>query len=263
MNPVLEELFATGLTTTPNKGEISISDSVSPDEAAFLSQIVSETSPSVTLEVGLAMGMSALAICDALPRTPSSRHIVIDPFQNCRPKWGGIGLHNLRRAGFEHLVEFHELPSHRVLPQLEATGRMIDFAFIDGCHTFDYAFVDFFYIDKMLPVGGIVAFDDADWPSVRRVIRYFVTNLDYSVYRTLPKEAISRSPERRVYEGCLSIGSAILNSCRRIPGLDKPITRAFGAELLGIDKKYGLIGSCIALRKDGEDDRNVDYHMEF
>jgi predicted O-methyltransferase YrrM len=263
MNPVLEELFTTCLTTTPDGKQISISDSVSPDEAQFLSQIVFEVGPSDTLEIGLAMGLSALAICDALPKTSSGRHIVIDPFQNCQPKWAGIGLHNLRRAGFEHRLEFYESPSHRVLPQLEASGRTIDFAFIDGCHTFDYAFVDFFYIDKLLPVGGIVAFDDADWPSVRRVIRYVVTNLPYSVYKTLPKESIQRSPERQVYEAGLGVGSVALNTCRRIPGLEKPISRAFGAELLGIDKKYGLIGPCIALRKEAEDSRQVDYHQEF
>jgi len=46
----------------------------------------------------------------------------------------------------------------------EAQGERIDFAFIDGAHTFDHVLVDFFYIDRMLNVGGIVAFDDVGFP---------------------------------------------------------------------------------------------------
>ena len=263
MNPILQELFTTGLTTTPDGSKVSISDSVDPDEVEFLTQIVSELEPVVTLEVGLAMGISALAICEALPKTSSSRHIVIDPYQNCQPRWGGIGLHNLQRAGYERLVEFYELHSFRALPQIEASGWKIDFAFVDGWHTFDHVFVDFFYIDKILGVGGVVVFDDADWPSIRRVIRYIVTNLPYVVYKTLPKHEIRQSSQRRIYEAGISIGSIVLNSLCRIPWLEKPITRAFGAELLGIDKKFGLRGSCIALRKVGEDERSADYHKEF
>jgi hypothetical protein len=62
------------------------------------------------------------------------------------------------------MIELHEAPSFQVLPKLQADGLRIDFAFIDGCHTFDYAMVDFFYIDKMLRVGGVVVFDDEYYP---------------------------------------------------------------------------------------------------
>jgi predicted O-methyltransferase YrrM len=263
MNPVLQEIYATNLTTTPDGGMASIAgESIGLNEAEFLTQIITELKPIVTLECGLAFGMSAMVICDALQKIASSRHIVMDPFQNRQP-WVGIGLHNLRQAGFEQMVEFYEASSYTILPQLHRMGGKIDFAFIDGAHQFDFVLVDFFYVDKMLPQGGIVVFDDADWPSIRRVIRYIVTNLPYSVYRTLPHHLIEKSPQRRVYEGSLSLGSFVLNGISRFPGLSGPITRAFGAELLGTDKKYGLNGSIIALRKDGEDKRKTDYHIEF
>ena len=54
----------------------------------------------------------------------------------------------------------------------EAQGERIDFAFIDGAHTFDHALVDFFYIDRMLNVGGIVAFDDLGFPCIEKVCRF-------------------------------------------------------------------------------------------
>lgn len=264
MNPILQEIYETNLTTTPDGSTASIAGwSVDRNEAEFLCQVVTELQPTVTLEVGLAYGVSALSICEALPKTSSSRHIIIDPFQNHQPRWAGIGLHNLRRAGFEPLIEFYETYSYRALPQLESQGEQIEFAFIDGWHTFDFTFVDFFYVDKLLCQGGIVVFDDSDWPSVRQVIRYVVTNLPYRVYKRLPAALIERSTERKIYESVVDLGSLVLNGLCRLPGLNKPIRRAFGAELLGVDKQYGLAGSCIALQKVGKDEREVDDHVEF
>lgn len=264
MNPFLEEIYATNQISTPEGGSASIAgESIDIDEAELLSKLVRELQPTVTLEVGLAFGVSALAICDAHPKTTSNRHIVIDPYQNDQPRWAGIGLHNLRKAGFESLIEFHETHSYRALPQIEATGQVVEVAFIDGWHTFDFVLVDFFYIDKMLCEGGIVIFDDADWPSIRRVIRYVVSNLHYSVYKTLPPHLITKSNKRRVYEAFINLGSSVLKGVGRIPGLKKPIARGFGGELLGIDRKYGLDGSFIALRKEKEKKRMSDHHIDF
>src|SRR5262249_62210721 len=102
--------------------------------------------------------------------------------------------------GFTPLVEFHEQPSFRALARFEAEQRRFDFAFIDGFHTFDYALVDAFLVDRLLNVGGAVAFDDADWPSVRRVVRYVATNLAYTVHASMPPRHAAWSAPRRAYE---------------------------------------------------------------
>lgn len=116
-----------------------------------------------------------------------TKHIIIDPSQNFPhgkgPKsgWEGIGLANLKRAGYSDLIEFHEATSFESLPALYARGERIDFAFVDGAHTFDYVLVDFFYIDKILAVGGCIVFDDLYYPSIRKVARYILTNLPYEL----------------------------------------------------------------------------------
>src|SRR5690606_33904534 len=112
------------------------------------------------------------------------RHIVMDP--NQRSQWKGIGLQNAERAGFAPLLEFHERASEFVLPQLLARGTVLDFAFIDGWHTFDQVMVEFYYINRMLRVGGIVAFDDADRDTVNRVIRYAMR---YPAYEVVPRRS--------------------------------------------------------------------------
>ncbi len=263
MNPVLSELLRSGTSPTPEGGSVPLQSHVLADEAEFLSRVVRELSPVTTLEVGLAMGCSALAICDALGSTPGARHVVMDPRQNARPLWGGIGLLNLTRAGFSPLIEFHEQPSHRALARLEGEGRRIQFAFIDGFHTFDYTLVDFFLVDRLLEPGGAVAFDDADWPSVRRVVRYVATNLAYGVYAAMPPRRERWSVARRLYEGFRGVAGATLGAAEQLPGAGRAIQASFTPEWRGIDARLGLGGPCVVLRKTAEDSRRFDHHVDF
>ncbi|HEY6194903.1 MAG TPA: class I SAM-dependent methyltransferase [Candidatus Eisenbacteria bacterium] len=263
MNPVLAELLRTGTSPTPEGGSVPLQSHVLADEAEFLSRVVRELSPVTTLEVGLAMGCSALAICDAVGATSGARHIVMDPRQNARPLWGGIGLSNLARAGFAPRIEFHEQPSHRALARLEAEGRRIQFAFIDGFHTFDYTLVDFFLVDRLLEPGGAVAFDDADWPSVRRVVRYVATNLAYTVHAAMPPRRERWSAARRVYEGVRGVAGATLGAAEKLPGVGRAVRAAFTPEWRGIDARLGLGGPCVVLRKTAEDSRRYDHHVDF
>lgn len=55
----------------------------------------------------------------------------------------------------------------------------MDLGYIDGCHDFDHAFIDFFYLDRMIPAGGILGFNDAGWPTVFKVIRYLQKHREY------------------------------------------------------------------------------------
>jgi len=263
MNPVLEKILRTGNTTSANGEIIKAHSQISEKEGEFLQEIISEVRPKVSLEIGLAYGIASLFICEALAKVQAERHIVIDPFQReawkGNPGWKGIGLLNLRRAGYEKMIEFHEAPSFRVLPKLEADGVRIDFAFIDGWHTFDYVMVDFFYIDKMLRVGGVVVFDDSYYPSIRKACRYILTNLPYSVFQKPAPDASHRVTLKRWLAFNLPIFS---NEVRRIA---KP-------EILEPDHKLGLRDpGYVALRKEKEDvcgdgsngTRRWDDHREF
>lgn len=265
MNPVLHDLFTHGTTTTPKGATVPV-DRRSPvnlEEAAMLTQMVADLRPRTTLEVGLAYGFSALAICEGLSGVEGARHIAMDPFQNAEPLWGGIGLHNLQRAGFKEMIEFHEGPSFRVLPQLEMAGRKVDFAFIDGLHNFDFTLVDFFYVNRMLSVGGVVAFDDADWPAVRGVLRFVVTNLPYRLWRVLPTSHQQRSVQRKVFDAGMNVIGRGMVLADRLISRSWRLARLCGGELMGVDQRYGLVGSCIALRKEAEDPRDTNYHRPF
>jgi predicted O-methyltransferase YrrM len=180
MNLVWEKIYETGYVEDERGNTISPFPTATPRETgAILYDIIKKFNCQNTLEVGMAYGLSTLAICQALEDRGIGSHIAIDPMQH--RDWNAIGLLNIKRAGLENRVRFFEASSDEVLPQLVVAGEKIDFAFIDGMHLFDYTLVDFYYIDKLLTVGGYVVFDDIGMPAVRKVLHYVLTNRNYEL----------------------------------------------------------------------------------
>ena len=58
---------------------------------------------------------------------------------------------------------------------------VLDFALIDGAHAFPMPCVDFFYINRMLKIGGMLAIDDLQIPSVGMMHKYLLTDPAYEV----------------------------------------------------------------------------------
>ena len=230
---VLEEILRAEQVMTPTGEVLPLHSHAEPDEGRLLQQLIRETGATRTLEIGLAYGVSALYICEALRDVPGAKHVIIDPAQRTATpmanSWSGVGLANLERAGFLDLIEFHEDESCLVLPRLVAEGRRFDLAWIDGSHLFDYALVDFFFVDRLLRPGGVVVFDDVHYPSVRRVCQFLVRNRAYAVLD-------AAEPEPR-------------QAARMDPADYEP---------------YGLpTAACIAFRKEADDGRDWDHHVAF
>jgi predicted O-methyltransferase YrrM len=260
MNPVLSQMLVSGMVITAHGQSIPLGSSISDEEGRALQHLIRRYKPRTTLEIGLAYGTSALFICDALTDVSGHRHIVIDPAQD---GWQRIGLLNLERAGYGPLVEFHEQPSHRALPALEGAGRRVDFAFIDGWHTFDYVMVDFFYVDLLLNVGGVIAIDDAfSYPAIRKLVRYIAT---HRRYRPLETGVAARpSVARRL----LNLVAAPL----RTGPLRRAASRVIRPEVMEPDATLGLFaGELVAFEKLGDDllgdgsagTRRWDQHHDF
>ena len=63
--------------------------------------------------------------------------------------------------------------SEWVLPRLASAANhpQLDFALIDGCHSFPMVMIDFFYINTMMKKGGFLLIDDIDLHSVAELTR--------------------------------------------------------------------------------------------
>lgn len=152
--------------------------SIPTPEGEFLSSQIREHNYTKTIEIGCALGISSLYICDALASFEDVSHTIVDPYQTAQ--WKSIGVNNLRKFEFNFFSLIEE-PSEIALPQLLKEKATFDFAFIDGWHTFDHTLVDFFYLNRLIRVGGMIVFDDVKYPSVSRVIRYVAKYPNYTL----------------------------------------------------------------------------------
>jgi predicted O-methyltransferase YrrM len=167
---LLTDAIASGEVARPDGTLRPLVGNVSRDEARRIYEVVRALKPEVSVEIGLAHGVSALAIAQAMHDNDRGVHHVIDPYQSSR--WEGVGVANLRRAGLIDRTRVHEAFSEEVLPAIPS----VDFAFIDGSHLFDHALVDFVLVDRRLAVGGVIGFHDLWMPSLQKVLRYVLTN---------------------------------------------------------------------------------------
>jgi predicted O-methyltransferase YrrM len=261
MNAVLAEILETGCVATPDGSSVPLNYHISAAEGAALQRLIRAVKPRVTLEIGFAYGISTLFICEALAEVGGERHIVIDPVQ--KDGWKGIGLYTLERAGYGSLIEFHGESSHQALPKLEQAKQRVDLALIDGWHTFDYVLVDFFYVDRLLNVGGVVMFDDArSYPAIRKVARYVATHRRYV---PIPNEG---EPPQSFARRAFGAATSIL----RQPPIRSLARHLVRPDVLYPDRALGLPrDNFIAFRKTGDDllgdgsgeSRKWDQHVDF
>jgi predicted O-methyltransferase YrrM len=254
-NPVLRRILSTHQVTDGtvvlnlNHPDTPGRDShLHADEGLFLQRVIEALRPSVTLEVGMAYGISTLFLCEALKRSSGERaiHYALDPFQSTL--WRGIGRSHVAEAGYDSMVRVIEERSEFALPELVRRGVRLDFALIDGWHTFDQVMVEFYYINRMLNVGGVVAFDDAARPAINRVIRYAINYDAYAVYGGQPFAAAVTWKGR----------------ARRVLGSTRLAKRLLRRDVLQPDWELGVRGTCIALQKVREDDgRTSGWYRDF
>jgi len=135
--------------------------------------------PARTLEIGLAFGASSLIFTEShreLNRPPQKQHIAIDPFQS--DYWDACGLMVNERAGLGGYLELVERYSCFELPALAQKNLKFGLVYVDGSHQFEDVFVDFYFINRLVEDGGIVAFDDSSDRQVAKVLRFIDANLN-------------------------------------------------------------------------------------
>ncbi|HEV8515232.1 MAG TPA: class I SAM-dependent methyltransferase [Cyclobacteriaceae bacterium] len=175
-------------------------------EAETLSSLVKKFKPVSTLEIGLAMGASAVAIAGGkVAIGVTDPHIVLDPFQHTRAK--DAGLLEIKRLGLEKAVTFYPRYSEDFLNECFQKKQEFDFIFVDGSHTIGQAVTDVFLSDKVLKRNGIIAVHDSLLFSTAASIKYLIRERDYKI--VFEKDIDLRSLVRMVrYPHKLGLGYA-------------------------------------------------------
>ena len=130
---------------------------ISPEQGAFMAQLVRLIGARNTIEVGTFTGYSALVVAEALP--PDGRVVACDVSE----EWTAIGRPFWDRAGVADKIDLRLRPALETLDALLAAGEAgaFDFAFIDA----DKANYDAYYERclQLLRPGGVVGIDNVLW----------------------------------------------------------------------------------------------------
>ena len=77
MHPYLEKIYETGYMIDKDGNSVVFSNHITIEEGLFIQEVIRKINPSVSLEVGLAMGISSMFICETLKELNAKKHIVI------------------------------------------------------------------------------------------------------------------------------------------------------------------------------------------
>jgi predicted O-methyltransferase YrrM len=178
MVSALSDMLATGYARDAGDKKVKLHSNLGTQAVEQLQRLVRTCEARQTLEIGMAMGVSTLAILEA---TSEATHAAIDPNQTSEASdgWRGIGLANVERSGFSSRFTLIEEPSFTALPRVLARGDRYDLILIDGWHSFDHTFIDFFYSDLLLRDGGILVIDDWGMPQVWMVTKFIDEHKHY------------------------------------------------------------------------------------
>jgi predicted O-methyltransferase YrrM len=248
----LIEIFDRNKIQINDSGDVTdLHSHTSMQQGLFIQEMFNLINPLNTIEVGFAYGISAMFILEMHKKLniPNSKHLVIEPDDY----WGEAAIYNIRKEKLEkYLTVFNEI-SDRVLPKLYLENRKFQFAYIDTTKRFDTVFQDFYFIDRMLEINGIIIFDDCGggWPGVQRVVRYVSTLDNYVLIGKYGKIKMSRKKY---------VLHAILSSILKLIPYKEKIYPTYN---FISDFQLGLNYYCLAFQKVSMDKRSWDYDKTF
>jgi len=134
------------------------------------------------LEVGLASGSTAIYMLST-----GAEVVSIDRAQ--RTEYGSAGIRTIERERLQDRHRLIEGDSIDAMHQLWRSGERFDFIFFDGWKTFDHLAVEVYYGARLLTVGGMMVFDDAHMPSVKKAARLAAGHYGMERVQIIPRSA--------------------------------------------------------------------------
>jgi predicted O-methyltransferase YrrM len=250
---LLNQIFTSKKVSDKNGNEYPSNSGVSKEEGEFIKNIIHKYNAVKTIEVGCAHGLSSLYICSSIKDNPGCSHTIIDPSQS--NDWKGIGISNLEKVGY-NFFKLIEKPSEIALPELLSSGEKFDLGFIDGWHTFDHTLIDFFYLNRLINIGGIIIIDDIRYPSISKLMRYII---NYPCYEMIGHVGIEKSKKRKLYDLIDILPFRIFS--KLFPR--KLRYKYFSSKIINSDKELNLQSSMVAFRKISDDERSFRWFKEF
>lgn len=160
------------------------------------------------LQTGFFTGASAAYMAEAV--TEAGGEVISISVDE--PSHREIGQRLLKRLNYDGRHQYIDANSNRVVAKYFVDGETFDFIYLDGWKTFDHLAYETYIYNQLLPLGGVLFFDDTHMPSVHRTVemmkRYYgyeeVDFLDYNHTKRLRfYHIVTRRSFRRFYRALI------------------------------------------------------------
>lgn len=159
-----------------------------PEKAIALARYTMDLRPDTALEIGVYAGRSLIAVAMAMKELKHGKIIGIDPwdpvssiegFDDANKAWWNKLDHeaikakcefNIAKAGVKDYVELIQATNRTALPLIQERNCPIGLLSIDGNHSPEQSCFDVDNYVPMVPVGGVIFFDDADWETTQKAV---------------------------------------------------------------------------------------------
>ena len=159
---------------------------VSPERGVELCDLILEHKPIICVEIGVFGGRSLIAQAMALRANGSGKVYGIDPWKTeaalegenvANKEWWSknVDLHGIHRGTMEAIWRLG-LDEWAIVIRAKSQDCAflfrdgIDWLFIDGNHSEEASTRDVYRYVPLVKSGGIMIFDDADWPSTQKAV---------------------------------------------------------------------------------------------
>jgi hypothetical protein len=153
--------------------------SVTPDALHFLASLLKPGMRTLETGSGHTTVVFALAGTNHVCVTP-------DPTEHTRI------MEYCRKLGVGGSVRFINGSSDAVLPRDSSLPAQLDVVFLDGAHRFPFPCLDWHYTHTRLPIGGVMAIDDYEMPSVKILHDFLCGEDEWELMRTIDRTAFFR-----------------------------------------------------------------------
>lgn len=180
---------------------------IKDETAALLKCLITAVRPARILEIGTAVGYSALTMAEVMP--PEAKIITVEKYEPRIPQ----AKENFRRCGMEDRICLIEGDAEEVIRKLAEDGEVFDFIFMDAAKgQYLHWLPD---ILRLLREGGMLASDNILQEGSITESRYTVVKRDRTIHSRMREYLYQLKHHPELETAILPVGDGVALSVRR------------------------------------------------
>lgn len=177
------------------------------DMQAFMRFLMASNRPKNILEVGAAVGFSAILMAENTPKDTK-----ITTIENWEPRIP-VCLNNIKALGYENRITLLQGDAGEIVPRLRAEGRVFDFIFMDAAKgQYPVLLED---ILAMLSAGGLLVTDNVLSDGDIIESRFAIERRDRTIHKRMRDYLYELTHDDRLVTSVLAVGDGAAVSVKK------------------------------------------------